>query len=228
MAAFAELAARYDLRIVDDAAQAHGARWAGQRVGGLADATAWSFYPVKNLGALGDGGAVTTNSEAVAARVDRLRNYGSVAKYANTERGYNTRLDEMQAAILRAKLPVLDEWNARRAAIATRYLDALASTALVLPVVVSPAESVWHLFVVRSDDRDALADALAGRGVGTAVHYPIPPHLQGAYADREWGEGAFPVSERMHATVLSLPMSPHLSEAEVGFVVDALVDLTGR
>ena len=214
------------LRVLDDAAQAHGARWSGRRVGALADVTAWSFYPGKNLGALGDGGAVTTGDAAVADRIRSLRNYGSRRKYVNDERGLNSRLDEVQAAVLRVKLRHLDRWNARRRDIADHYLQSLASTDLTLPWVELGAEPVWHLFVVRTAERDGLAATLRARGVETLVHYPIPPHLQEAYADLRHGNGAFPISEAIHRECLSLPMGPHMSDAHVAQVIDAVCRAT--
>lgn len=206
------LAREHGLRVIEDAAQAHGARYQGRRVGALADAAAFSFYPSKNLGALGDGGAVTTDSDALAQRLRTLRNYGSRRKYVHEERGVNSRLDEMQAALLRVKLAHLDAWNDRRAAIAAIYLERLAGLrGLHLPVVSSDGTSAWHLFVVRHPRRDALLRHLSGCGVETLIHYPTPPHLSPAYADLGIPLGALPVTERLAAEVLSLPMGPHLS-----------------
>jgi len=200
----------HGLKVIEDAAQAHGARYKGRRVGSLGDAAGFSFYPGKNLGAIGDGGAVTTNDTALAQRIRVLGNYGSHIKYHNEVKGYNSRLDELQAAFLRAKLPLLDQWNARRQTIATQYLTQLNSSALVLPHLPDWVEPVWHLFVVRSQSRDALQKKLGDAGVGTMVHYPIPPHLQPAYAELGFCPGAFPIAEGIHREVLSLPMGPHL------------------
>jgi dTDP-4-amino-4,6-dideoxygalactose transaminase len=219
-----EIAARRGLVVLDDAAQAHGARYRGRRVGALADATAWSFYPGKNLGALGDGGAVTTDDDGVAERVRVLRNYGSRVKYVNEVPGYNSRLDDIQAAVLAVKLPVLDAWNARRARQAARYLDALAGGPWTLPHVAPDAEPAWHLFVVRTAERDALQRFLAARGVGTLVHYPIPPHRQQAYGDLRHAPDAFPIARRMADEVLSLPIGPHLSDAQQDRVVAAMAE----
>lgn len=215
-----DLAQRNGLKIIEDAAQAHGARYRGQRVGGLGDAAGFSFYPGKNLGALGDGGAVTTHDAALAEQIRVLRNYGSRIKYHNEVIGYNSRLDELQAAFLRVKLPHLDADNARRKAVAERYLNGLADFDCILPVVPDWAEPVWHLFVIRHPQRDALQQFLAERGIGTMIHYPIPPHLQPAYANG--GFGHYPIAEAIHREVLSLPMVPMLSVAEVDRVICAL------
>lgn len=218
-----EIATLHDLWVLDDAAQAHGARYKGARIGGLADATAWSFYPGKNLGALGDGGGVTTNNPEIADRVRVLRNYGSRVKYVNEVPGFNSRLDEIQAAVLRVKLRHLDEWNARRSAVAEHYREALAGADLVLPAVAPWAEHVWHLFVVRSGRRDALQEHLRSSGVQTLIHYPIPPHLQEAYRVLGLGSGSLPVAEAIHREVLSLPIGPHLPDDDLARIVDAIM-----
>ena len=205
------IARKHDLRVVEDAAQAHGARYRGQRIGAHGDIVAWSFYPGKNLGAMGDAGAITTDDPAIAARVSRLGNYGSDQKYVNTERGGNSRLDPLQAAILRVKLAHLDEWTERRRALAAVYAEALADTGLILPQVPEWAEPVWHLYVVRSHERDALQGRLAEASVGTLIHYPIPPHMQDAYADLHLAPEALPLVQQLAGEVLSLPMGPHLS-----------------
>lgn len=210
MDAINAIAKKYQLKVIEDAAQAHGARYKGRRVGALGDAAGFSFYPGKNLGAIGDGGAITTNDPALAQSARVLGNYGSQFKYHNEVKGYNSRLDELQAAFLRAKLAVLDEWNARRQTIAAHYLKQLDSSALVLPHVPYWAEPVWHLFVVRSQVRDDMQQRLGDAGVGTMVHYPIPPHLQPAYAELGYGPGAFPIAEAIHREILSLPIWPHL------------------
>ncbi len=204
------IARKHGLKVLEDGAQAHGARYKGQRLGAHGDAVAWSFYPGKNLGAMGDGGAVTTNDPQLADRIRVLRNYGSRVKYVNEVQGYNSRLDPLQAAILRVKLAHLDEWNERRRAIAARYQSALAGCGLALPQVPEWAEPVWHLYVVQHPQRDALQQALADAGVGTLIHYPIPPHRQQAYAHAGWSQGAFPVAGSMADQVLSLPIGPHL------------------
>lgn len=181
-----EIARHYKLKVIEDAAQAHGSRYKGQRVGGLGDAAGFSFYPGKNLGALGDGGAVTTNDYELANKIRLLRNYGSRVKYLNEVKGFNSRLDELQAAFLRVKLTKLDEWNTRRAKVANQYLEKLSClTDLILPSVPAWAEPVWHLFVVRHPKRFDLEKHLKNSGIGTLVHYPIPPHLSGAYIKKQ-------------------------------------------
>lgn len=216
------LARRHGLKVIEDAAQAHGARYRGRRAGGLGDAAGFSFYPGKNLGALGDGGAVVTNDLALAERIRVLRNYGSRVKYHNEVKGVNSRLDELQAAFLREKLVVLEEWNERRREVARRCLVELEGLDLQLPVVPSWAEPVWHLFVVRHRKRDRLQSQLAELGISTMIHYPVPPHLQGAYSELGLGTGSFPVSERIHSEVLSLPMGPHIRSSDIELVTSAL------
>ena len=220
-----DIARRRSLRVVEDAAQAHGARVRGTPVG-AADVVAWSFYPGKNLGALGDAGAVTTGDADVADRIRVLRNYGSRVKYQNEVRGYNSRLDEVQAAVLRAKLPRLDAWNARRAAQAQRYTCELSAAELSLPPVPTWADAVWHLYVVRSTGRDALRAHLAASGVDTLIHYPLPPHRQPAYADMRFDADAFPIASAMANEVLSLPIGPHMSHEQQGIVIDAVKAFT--
>ncbi|NGZ83088.1 DegT/DnrJ/EryC1/StrS family aminotransferase [Duganella aceris] len=207
------LAAQHGLKLIEDAAQAHGARYRGGVAGQLGDAAAFSFYPGKNLGALGDGGAVTCDDDALAERIRTLRNYGSKVKYYNEVPGYNSRLDEVQSALLSVKLPRLDQDNARRRAIAAIYTRELAGVAgLALPQVPDWAEPVWHVYVIRHARRDALAKALAEQGIGTIVHYPVPPHLQPAYAELGYKAGDFPLAEAIHNEVLSLPMGPTMSD----------------
>jgi dTDP-4-amino-4,6-dideoxygalactose transaminase len=220
------IARKHGLRVLEDGAQAHGARYKGQRLGAHGDAVAWSFYPGKNLGAMGDGGAVTTNDAQLADRICVLRNYGSRVKYVNEVQGYNSRLDPLQAAILRVKLAHLDRWNARRSAIAARYQQGLEGCGLTLPHVPDWAEPVWHLYVVQSPERDASHRALADAGVGTLIHYPIPPHLQQAYGHACWAQGAFPLAERMANQVLSLPMGPFLTLGEADQVIQSCKHLS--
>jgi len=221
--ALAAIACRSRLLLLEDAAQAHGARWRGRRCGALGDAAAFSFYPGKNLGGLGDGGAITTDDAAVAARARRLRNYGSTERYHHDEVAGNSRLDPLQAALLAAKLPRLDAWNARRAAVAARYREALADLpGLRLPVVADGADPAWHLFVVRHPQRDALQRRLAAAGIETLIHYPVPPHRSGAYAGTAAAAARHPVAEDAAAAVLSLPIGPHLTEAQVERVIDAV------
>lgn len=214
------IARAHGLRVLEDAAQAHGARHRGVRIGAHGDIVAWSFYPGKNLGAMGDGGAITTNDRALAEKVRLLRNYGSPVKYQHVAIGFNSRLDEVQAAVLRVKLRHLDAANQRRSVIARRYLDGLGGVGLALPQVADGNDPVWHLFVVRHHARDALARQLAVEGVGTAVHYPVPPHLQLAYAPMGLAKGSLPIAEAIHGEVLSLPMGPALSDAQADQVVD--------
>ena len=216
------LARQYGLRVLEDAAQAHGARYKGKRIGGHGDVVAWSFYPGKNLGALGDAGAITTNNAEIADRIRVLRNYGSRVKYVNEAQGYNSRLDPVQAAALRVKLKFLDTWNARRIRIAARYTAALCDTGLILPSVPAWAEPVWHLYVVQHPQRDWLQKALFQAGIGTLIHYPIPPHLQQAYATAGFALGRFPIAEHMASRLLSLPMGPQLQDKDVIEVITAL------
>jgi len=217
------IARKHGLKVIEDCAQAHGARYRGRRAGGLGDAAGFSFYPGKNLGAVGDGGAVTTDDPDLADRVRVLRNYGSQLKYRNEAVGYNSRLDELQAAFLGVKLRKLDEWNARRQLVAAAYVDGLQSIgALKLPLVPAWAEPVWHLFVIRTQERDLLQKRLAEAGIGTMIHYPIAPHLQEAYAPLGYQEGDLPISEAIHGSVLSLPMSPNLTADDVATVCGSL------
>lgn len=217
-----EIAREHGLKVLEDAAQAHGASYKGRKIGAHGDAIAWSFYPGKNLGALGDGGAITTNDSEIADRVRVLRNYGSRIKYVNEVRGFNSRLDPLQAAVLNVKLRHLDAWNRRRARIAERYMDGLANTGLILPWVPDWADPAWHLFVVRSSNRDALAERLKQAGVDTLIHYPLPPHRQAAYADAGFAGDAFPIASQMADEVLSLPMGPHLDDEGVETVIQAV------
>jgi dTDP-4-amino-4,6-dideoxygalactose transaminase len=209
------IAKRYGVKVLEDAAQGHGARYRGKRVGGLGDGAAFSFYPSKNLGAFGDGGAVTTNDDDLASAVRALRNYGSSVKYVNDMVGTNSRLDELQAALLRVKLRYLDAWNGRRCSHAAWYRVVLPEFLpdCDLPSVSDGVEPCWHLFVVKSPNRDALLNALTAAGVGTMIHYPIPPHLQPVYHALGYKEGRFPVAEALARRVLSLPMGPHLDTA---------------
>lgn len=222
------VAAHHGLAVLEDAAQAHGARAGGTRAGALGTAAAWSFYPGKNLGAFGDAGAVTTNDESIRDRIRVLRNYGSRVKYVNEVRGFNSRLDDIQAAVLRAKLRHLDEWNARRSRLAVRYQDGLAGLPLELPTVPAGMEHAWHLYVVRTPERDRLRDSLAGKGVDTLIHYPIPPHRQEAYQSLGFAPDAFPIAQRIHDEVLSLPLGPHLALEQQDRVIDAMVSFFGE
>ena len=219
-----EVAARHGLKVIEDAAQAHGAGRGGRRTGSLGDAAGFSFYPGKNLGCLGDGGAVTTDDDALAEKIRALRNYGSDVKYHFPYRGTNSRLDEIQAAWLRVKLPRLDADNARRAEIAARYCREIVNPAVTLPIPPeegpNPPSNVWHVYPVRAGRRDDLQRHLADRGVQTVIHYPIPPHRQPAYS--EWHGLSLPVTEAIHDTILSLPMSPVMTDDQVSEVVEAV------
>jgi len=219
-----DVARKHGLRVLEDAAQAHGARYKGKRIGGHGDVVAWSFYPGKNLGALGDAGAITTNNPEIADRIRVLRNYGSRVKYVNDVQGYNSRLDPVQASALRVKLKYLDEWNSRRADIAARYTAALRDAGLILPTVPPWAEPIWHLYVVQHPQRDRLQEFLRQGGIGTLIHYPIPPHLQQAYAGSGFAPGQFTIAERMANQLLSLPLGPQMQDSDVEAVITALQD----
>lgn len=221
MAPILAIAKKFNLKVIEDAAQAHGATYQNKKAGSLGDAAGFSFYPGKNLGAFGDAGAVTTNDPAVAERVKMLRNYGSKIKYYNEERGTNSRLDEFQAAILRVKLNYLSEWNKRRTVIANFYTDTLQQRDdIVCPSILENCQSAWHLYVIRHNDRDALQKKLLAHGIHTLIHYPIPPHKQKAYQDMQLC--SFPLSEKIHREVLSLPIGPHLSMEQIRRIKDIL------
>ena len=220
------IARKHGLRVLEDGAQAHGASYKSQRLGAHGDAVAWSFYPGKNLGAMGDGGAVTCNDAQLADRIRVLHNYGSRVKYVNEVLGYNSRLDPLQAAILRVKLAHLDDWNTRRKVIAAEYLSALSDCLVVLPHVPEWADPVWHLFVVRHKQRAQLQEKLSEAGIGTLIHYPIPPHLQGAYAELGYGVGAFPIAEKIHQEVISLPIGPHMDMRQLASVISVVKHAT--
>ncbi|HZJ38171.1 MAG TPA: DegT/DnrJ/EryC1/StrS family aminotransferase [Chthoniobacterales bacterium] len=218
-----EIALRHNLKVIEDAAQAHGSVYQGKRAGHLGDAAAFSFYPTKNLGAFGDAGAVVTDDDDIADRVRILRNYGSRTRYQNEVKGINSRLDPIQASFLRVKLKHLDEWNSRRHKIAAQYLDALKEQPdLVLPSVAPAAESAWHLFVLRHRRREDLLKHLNEAGIGTLVHYPIPPHLSGAYVNEGWKRGDFPLTEEIANTIFSVPINPHLNGDTIAYVINGL------
>jgi len=218
------IAARRGLAVLDDCAQAHAASYRGRPVGCLAALSAWSFYPGKNLGAFGDGGGITTADSALDQKLRVLRNYGSGKKYHFEVKGINSRLDEIQAAILGAKLAALHAATAERRSIAAQLLSELRGTPLVLPHVPDWATPAWHLFVVRHEARDRLQAALAERGIATMIHYPVPPHLQPAYSELGYAAGDLPISERLHREVLSLPLWPGMSQAQIDAVIQALRD----
>jgi len=223
MDAICALAKQHKLYVVEDAAQAHGAKVRGKRIGSHGDVVAWSFYPGKNLGALGDGGAITTNNEAIAKRIRMLGNYGSEVKYHNIEQGVNSRLDPIQAAVLAVKLKHLDAWNDKRREIADAYSQQLKNSNLALPQVPEWAEPVWHLYVVRSTKRETLQKSLSEAGIGHLIHYPIPPHLQKAYQGLKLKQGKLPIAEQYANEVLSLPIGPQLDIQNVNTVIATLV-----
>jgi dTDP-4-amino-4,6-dideoxygalactose transaminase len=224
MDAVVGIARRYGLRVLEDAAQAQGAFYKGRPIGTHGDIVAWSFYPGKNLGAVGDAGAITTNDSDLADKVRVLRNYGSRQRYVNEVQGYNSRLDPVQASVLKVKLNYLREWNGRRAQIANRYTEAFSGTRLVLPIVPAWADPVWHLYCVRHSRRDELRQALADRGVETLVHYPIPPHLQAAYASLGYSLGTFPIAESMANSLISLPIGPTMTEEQIQHVISSVLN----
>jgi len=219
-----EIANRHGLRVVEDAAQAHGARWRGRRVGSFGDLACFSFFPGKNLGAYGDAGAVVSQDEALAKRVRMLANHGRLDKYYHRMEGVNSRLDGLQAAILRIKLRNLDAWNAGRRRAARYYASALADADARLPAVDARAEPAWHLYVVRVADRDDVLKELNARGMGAGVHYPVPLHRQPAYQHLNIPEGALPITERTAASVLSVPMYPEMSSEQLAAVAQTLLE----
>lgn len=218
-----EIARRHGLKVIEDNAQAQGGVYKRHRTGSLGHAAGTSFYPGKNLGAFGDGGAVTTNDSALAERIRILRNYGSKKKYYNELKGFNSRLDELQAALLRVKLRKLDEWNNRRRIVARQYIEALGGLREIeLPFVPDWANPVWHIFVIRHPKRDALQQRLIDAGITSLIHYPVPPHLSAAYGDLHLPKGSLPITERLADTLLSLPIGPHLTNADCKEVIDCL------
>lgn len=222
MDAIRTIAKRYDLKVIEDAAQAHGAKYQGEIAGNLSDAAAFSFYPGKNLGALGDGGAITTNNESLATSLRELRNYGSSKKYHNKVKGVNSRLDELQAAILRIKLKSLSSWNKQRQATADYYLKNIKNQTITLPKVNPKVDPVWHLFVVRHPARGEMIKKLSQLNIETGIHYPISPHLQNAYSDLNYKIGSFPITEKIHNEVLSLPIWPGMELKQIEYVVDSI------
>jgi dTDP-4-amino-4,6-dideoxygalactose transaminase len=217
-----QIAERHRLVVIEDACQAHGARYRGRRVGSWSNASAFSFYPGKNLGAYGDGGIVVTNDQRIAQRIEMLRNYGQQEKYHHRFRGFNRRLDTLQAVILRVKLRYLESWNEARRRNAALYHKFLKGSGVGLPTESADARSAWHLYVIRVRDRDALREHLASRGVSTGVHYPIPIHLQPAYQDLGHKEGDFPVSESCARSILSLPMYAELARRQIELVAEGV------
>lgn len=217
------IARKHGLKVIEDAAQAHGAKYKGRKVGSLGDAAGFSFYPGKNLGALGDGGAVTTNDPELAKKIRALANYGSDYKYHHIYKGTNSRLDEMQAAFLRVKLKHLDEWNAERRRLAGQYFSKITNRKIILPPASSNEyEHIYHVFAIRCKERDRLEKYLSDNGIGTVKHYPIPIHLQEAYADLKIPKGSLPVAESISGTILSLPMFIGLTDGEIDYITDCI------
>jgi len=217
-----EISQHYGLAVIEDACQAHGARYKGRRVGSLGHAAAFSFYPTKNLGACGDGGMVVSNDEGVASSIRMMRNYGQREKYHHVLRGYNHRLDTLQAAVLRVKLKHLDAWNAARRQHAQAYGELLAHSPVVLPTEADYAESIYHLYVIRAKDRDGLRSHLHEKGISTGIHYPVPIHLQEAYRDLGYDKGSFPITEEYAEQILSLPMYAELTPNLIDHVAEAI------
>lgn len=224
MATLQTLAQQHNLLLIEDAAQAHGATCHGKKAGSLGHAAGFSFYPGKNLGALGDGGAVTTHDSQLAEVIKALRNYGSQEKYVNRYQGINSRLDELQAALLSVKLNYLDEEIQRRREVARQYLEGINNSLITLPDVAPGNEHVWHLFVIRTSDRKNLQQYLTSHSIQTVIHYPIPPHQQEAY--RHWNSECFPITEQIHQEILSLPMSPVMNDAQTNYVIGVLNDFS--
>jgi dTDP-4-amino-4,6-dideoxygalactose transaminase len=223
-----EIARKHNLYVFEDAAQAHGARYKGRRIGSMGHAAGFSFYPGKNLGAYGDGGAVVTNDPAIADKIRLLRNIGQKVKYHHDVKGFNMRLDTMQAAVLGVKLPHLDSWNASRRRAAATYGRLLADLPVVTPPVAPDVEHIYHLYVIRCEGRDELQKALGEVGVASGLHYPLPIHLQPAYAELGYERGDFPVTEAYADTIVSLPMFPELTDEQIAYVVDAMTAFFAR
>ena len=215
-----DLAKKYNLKVIEDSAQAHGAYYKGKRTGNLSDASAFSFYPGKNLGCLGDGGAVTTNDTELAAKIKALANYGSDRKYHHIYKGVNSRLDEIQAAVLDIKLKHLDKDNSKRKEISKYYRDNIKNPLIILPQTYNEDSHVWHIFAVRTKERDKFQKYLEENGIQTIIHYPTPPHKQDAY--KEWANLSYPITEEIHRTIISLPMSPVMTDTEVKKVVEVI------
>ncbi len=217
-----KIARKYNLKVLEDAAQAHGALYQEVRTGGLGDAAAFSFYPGKNLGSFGDGGAITTNDDGLVGIIRKLRSYGSSQKYVHEIKGYNSRLDELQSAFLRVKLKYLDQWNGRRSEVAEFYKSNLSRIGIESPFVPEGIGPVWHLYVIRCSNRSILQQKLNEARIGTIIHYPIPPHRQEAYASLQFQQKKFPISEKLAEEVLSLPMGPQLAIDELNYVINVL------
>lgn len=217
-----EIAKKYNLRVVEDCAQAHGATYKGQKVGTFGDVGCFSFYPGKNLGALGDAGAIVTNDQSLATKIRALGNYGSDYKYHHIYKGNNSRLDELQAAFLSVKLPNLDKMNEQRRQIAARYAEGIKNPKIILPYVIDDCVPVWHVYAIRCKERDALEEYLNEHGIGTNKHYPIPMHLQECYKDLNIVKGELPIAEEISSTELSIPMYYGMSDEEIQYVIDTI------
>ena len=215
-----ELAKKYDLKVIEDSAQAHGTVYNGKRAGNLSDASAFSFYPGKNLGCLGDGGAVTTNDDNLAAKIKSIANYGSDRKYHHIYKGVNSRLDEIQAAVLDVKLKYLDQDNEKRRKIAKYYRENIKNENIILPATYNETSHVWHVFVVRTNERDRFQRYLQNNDIQTIIHYPTPPHKQGAYS--EWNDLSLPITEEIHKTIISIPISPVMTEKEIQRIMEVI------
>jgi dTDP-4-amino-4,6-dideoxygalactose transaminase len=220
------IAKAHNLKVIEDGAQAHGASWHGKRVGVLGDVTCFSFYPGKNLGAYGDGGAIVSNDQELIKKAKMIANHGRLEKYTHEMEGVNSRLDGLQAAVLRVKLPYLDKWNSERRRVAARYMDKLQGSQVILPTIRPEANPVWHLFVVRVKNRDAFQSFMRKKGISTGIHYPIPLHQQQAYSYMQMPSGSLPVTERVAAEIVSLPMYPELTDSMVDEVVSAILAYT--
>lgn len=216
------IARKYDLKVIEDAAQAHGAKYKGKKIGGLGDAAAFSFYPGKNLGALGDGGAVITNDEKLSNKVRAIANYGSYFKYNHVYKGINSRLDELQAAVLRIKLKYLDKWNEERKKVVEKYMEGIKNNKIVMPYIPEYSSPVWHLFVIRTGERNKLQKYLKDNGIETLIHYPIPIHLQEAYSDMNYIKGSFKVTETVANEILSIPMWIGMKQKEISYIIDMI------
>lgn len=221
-----DIAEKYNLKVIEDSAQSHGALYKGKKVGSLADASGFSFYPGKNLGALGDAGAIVTNNKELADKVRALGNYGSDKKYHHIYKGTNSRLDELQAGFLSVKLKYLDKWNNDRKRIAKMYLDGIKNCKIILPFVPNYTEPIWHVFIIRTEKRDELQSYLNSKGIGTLIHYPIPMHLQPAYKELGLKKGDFPIAEKISNEVLSIPMWYGMKDDEIEYVIDKINEWT--
>lgn len=215
-----DLAKKYNLKVIEDSAQAHGAYYKDKRVGNLSDASAFSFYPGKNLGCMGDGGAVTTNDDELAQKIKAIANYGSDRKYHHIYKGVNSRLDEIQAAVLDVKLKYIDKDNQRRREISKYYRENIKNEKIILPTAYNEDSHVWHVFVVRTQERDKFQQYLSDNGIQTIIHYPTPPHKQNAY--KEWANLSYPITEEIHRTIISLPISPVMTDTEIQKVVEVI------